>query len=96
VNNTCNNNRIGIYLYDLGSNTVENNTFSGNTEHDILEEFETEEFVAIDPVVLLVVGLAGITLLGAGWRMAELSGVVSKGEYFDKIMRRLKWVKEKE
>ena len=41
--NTCNNNRIGIYIYVLGSNTVENNTFLGNTEHDIFEEPGTEE-----------------------------------------------------
>ncbi|MHA2150222.1 MAG: right-handed parallel beta-helix repeat-containing protein [Candidatus Thorarchaeota archaeon] len=73
--NTCNNNRIGIYLYESDSNTVVNNTCFDNTEHDIYlyesdiitemtGEFETEEF---DPAVLLLIGLLGITLLGAGW-----------------------------
>ena len=42
--NTCNNNRIGIYLDDRSeSNTMENNTFSGNTEHDTVHEYELKE-----------------------------------------------------
>jgi parallel beta-helix repeat protein len=43
ANNTCNFNDIGIYLYESISNTVENNTFSGNTEQDIVVESELEE-----------------------------------------------------
>jgi parallel beta-helix repeat protein len=43
ADNTCNYNRIGIYLRNSTSNTVVNNTFLGNTEHDILEESGTEE-----------------------------------------------------
>ena len=64
-------NEIGIYLDDESDfNTVENNTFSGNTEHDTLGEYMTEES---DPEVFLLVGFAGIIVLGAGWRM--LSGI---------------------
>ena len=80
ANNTCNNNRIGIGLYALDTNLVVNNTCLGNTEHDIdgwyitdedgTEENETDEF---DPVILLPIGLAGIIMLGAAWRM--LSGI---------------------
>jgi parallel beta-helix repeat protein len=44
TNNICTNNRIGIYIDDEPeSNTVENNTFSSNTEHDIVYESELEE-----------------------------------------------------
>jgi len=40
VDNICNNNEIGIYLDDESEfNTVENNTFSGNTEQDIVDEW---------------------------------------------------------
>ena len=67
INNTCNYNRIGIYITSSDANIVENNTLLGN-EHDI-----TEEFVAIDPVVLLLIVFAGIIMLGAGWRMVKLS-----------------------
>jgi parallel beta-helix repeat protein len=75
VNNTCNKNRIGTYIYGPGSNILANNICLGNTTHILEWEFddETEEFVIIDPVVLLVVGLAGIIMLGAGWGMVKLS-----------------------
>jgi parallel beta-helix repeat protein len=51
VNNICSNNRIGIFLHELlheppsetVSDTVANNTFSGNAEHDIFDESGTEE-----------------------------------------------------
>ena len=43
ANNTCNYNRIGIYVYGSESNTVVNNTFLGNTEHDIVDESELDE-----------------------------------------------------
>ena len=48
VDNICNNNEIGIYLDDESEfNTVENNTFSGNTEHDIVDEWLAHrEYVA--------------------------------------------------
>jgi parallel beta-helix repeat protein len=68
--NICNANRIGIYLsYGcLASNIIADNTFLGNTERDILEELppQDEEF---DPGFLLPIGLAGIIMLGAAWRM---------------------------
>ncbi|UCH05354.1 MAG: right-handed parallel beta-helix repeat-containing protein, partial [Candidatus Thorarchaeota archaeon] len=66
--NTCNNNRIGIYLLGSGVNIVAYNTLLNNTEHDVLEVF-----VVIDPVVLLLVGVVGITLLGERWGRAKLS-----------------------
>ncbi|MFW9886607.1 MAG: nitrous oxide reductase family maturation protein NosD [Candidatus Thorarchaeota archaeon] len=54
ADNTCNNNRIGIYLDDESeSNTMENNTFSGNTEHDIFHELARLEFVAQEIVWFL-------------------------------------------
>jgi parallel beta-helix repeat protein len=75
VNNTCNSSNLnGIILYESDFNLVTN-----NTEHDIVEgsapeerypgEFDLEEFVpeGFDPVVLLLVGLVGITLLGS-WK----------------------------
>jgi parallel beta-helix repeat protein len=45
ANNTCNNNWIGIYLGSgcESSNIILDNTCSGNTEHDIFEEYGTEE-----------------------------------------------------
>ncbi|MFX1261318.1 MAG: nitrous oxide reductase family maturation protein NosD [Promethearchaeota archaeon] len=44
TNNICNDNRIGIYLDDESEfNIVENNTFWGNTEHDIVYASELEE-----------------------------------------------------
>ncbi|MFX1369609.1 MAG: NosD domain-containing protein, partial [Promethearchaeota archaeon] len=66
ASNICSNNRIGINLYESYSNTVANNTFVDNTEHDIVEEFEPEW--GFDPIVLLLMGLVGITLLGVVWR----------------------------
>ena len=72
--NICNANRIGIYLsYGcLASNIIADNTFLGNTEHDLFEELPPpdEEF---DPVILLPIGLVGIILLFAAWRI--LSGI---------------------
>jgi parallel beta-helix repeat protein len=65
--NTCNNNRIGIYLLHSSSNIVINNTCTGNTEHELYlydSNTITEEF---GPVVLLFIGLVGITLLGS-WK----------------------------
>ncbi|MFX1603227.1 MAG: nitrous oxide reductase family maturation protein NosD [Promethearchaeota archaeon] len=61
ANNTCSNNRIGIYRDYSSSNTLVNDIA------DISEEF--------DPVVLLLIGLVGITAMaivihGAGWRKA--------------------------
>jgi parallel beta-helix repeat protein len=76
ANNTCNYNRVGIYLLDSHSNTVVDNTFLGNIEHDILEDFAAKKF---DTEVLQftgflgLMGFAGIILLGAGWRMAHLA-----------------------
>lgn len=82
ANNTCNNNRIGIYLvYPCWySNSVTNNTYFGNIEHNIIQGFETEE-VRVDRLstlsqVLGFVGLngfAGVILLVAVWRMVKLS-----------------------
>jgi len=45
ANNTCNYNRIGIHLDESLSNTGSNNNCLDNTEHDIIGEFEIEEFV---------------------------------------------------
>jgi parallel beta-helix repeat protein len=72
ANNTCNYNRIGIYLLDPHSNTVVNNSFLGNTEHDILEDFAAKKFDTEDLLFIGfvgVIGLAGIIMLGAAWRM---------------------------
>ncbi len=85
VTNTCKDNRIGIYLtYGcLASNIIADNTFSGNTEHDIFDEAQSsEEYVPgeFDPIIFLPIGLAGIIMLGAGWRMVKLSRVESKEE----------------
>jgi parallel beta-helix repeat protein len=79
-NNTCTNNGIGICIGG-NSNTVENNTFSGNTEHDIVTESELEELAHQEYLAkqfmqslgfLLLVGVVGIIMLGAGWRIAKL------------------------
>jgi parallel beta-helix repeat protein len=78
TNNTCNNNKIGVRLDESDSNTVTNNTLLGNTEHDIYHSDSTS--LALNPVDLLFIGLVGITLLGAGWRMAKLSRIVSNRE----------------
>jgi hypothetical protein len=61
---------------------VFNNIFLGNTEHDIFEGLEIEEsnHEEFDPVVLLLIGLLGITWLGAGWKLAMLSRDESNGE----------------
>lgn len=56
ANNTCNYNRVGIYLLDPHSNTVVNNTFLGNTEHDLLKDFTPKKF---DTEVLMLVGSVG-------------------------------------
>jgi parallel beta-helix repeat protein len=66
TDNTCNYNRIGIYLSGSNANILSNNICLGNAEHDTLEQF-----VVIHPVVLLV-GVVGIIMLGAGWRVAKL------------------------
>ena len=78
TNNTCNNNKIGVRLDESDSNTLTSNTLLGNTEHDIYHSDSTS--LALDPVDLLFIGLIGITLLGAGWRMAKLSRIVSNRE----------------
>ncbi|MFX1263393.1 MAG: nitrous oxide reductase family maturation protein NosD [Promethearchaeota archaeon] len=76
--NTCSNNRIGIYLFQSDSNIVDN-TCLNNREHAILEGDITTESGPFDPVVshpvefLLLVGVVGIIMLGAGWRMVKLS-----------------------
>jgi parallel beta-helix repeat protein len=43
-NNTCNNNRIGIYLIHSNSDTLANNTCLGNTEHDIFDALNPEDY----------------------------------------------------
>ena len=83
--NTCNSNRIGIYLGDTcgWSNIIADNTFSGNTEHDIFDESEfSEEYVPgeFNPIIFLPIGLAGIIMLVAAWRMVKLSRPESRGE----------------
>jgi parallel beta-helix repeat protein len=78
VNNTCNNNEVGIYLYYSHQNTMADNICLDNTEHDIFQEFVTEEF---DPIVLLLIGLIGITLLGVGWWKGS-----SRGDHEDIIV----------
>jgi parallel beta-helix repeat protein len=83
ANNTCNNNRVGIYLLDPHSNTVVNNIFLGNTEHDLLEDFTPRKFdtdVLVSIGFFGLMGFAGIIMLGAGWRMVKLSRLESKGE----------------
>jgi parallel beta-helix repeat protein len=75
--NTCNNNRIGIYLYRSSFITVVNNTCSGNTEHDIYlydSDTITEMTGEFDSAVLLLIGLVGVTLLGAGWWKVSARG----------------------
>jgi parallel beta-helix repeat protein len=72
ANNTCNNNRIGIYLYGSDWNTVVRNTCLKNTEHGIYLSDSDSNTLAnniteFNPVVLLLIGLAGITLLGS-WK----------------------------
>lgn len=70
VNNTCNNNLIGIGLWNSDSNIVINNMCTGNTLHDIYiyaSDTITEMTGEFDSVVFLLIGLVGITLLGAGW-----------------------------
>ena len=81
ANNTCNYNRVGIYLLDPHSNTVVNNTFLGNTEHDIFEDFTPRK---LDTEVVLrsigffsSMGLITVTLLAAGLFVGKR---VSKGE----------------
>ncbi len=77
----------GIDIVYSDHNTVANNTFVGNTEHDILGEYMTEEDETEEdetegsgPEVLLFIGFAGIIMLGAGWRMVNLSRGVLKWE----------------
>jgi parallel beta-helix repeat protein len=71
VNNICNYNRIGIRLDDSYPNVVVNNIFLGNTEHDILGEYITEEegTEGFDSVFLLLIGpFVGIIMLVGGWK----------------------------
>jgi parallel beta-helix repeat protein len=85
ANNTCNYNRAGIELNDSYPNVVVNNTFLGNTEHDIVGEYITEEDETeqSDPVVLLLIGFVsyvgriGIIPLVGIWIVAKRG---SKGE----------------
>jgi parallel beta-helix repeat protein len=73
--NTCNDNAVGIELYESNFNTVAYNTGLGNTEHDIYLNDSPQNMVfhnfSYDPdyisVVILLIGLVGITLLGADW-----------------------------
>jgi len=89
ANNTCNYNTVGIRLGWSDYNTIDSNTCLGNTEHDILEEYVSEETVfdesgteASGSGVLLLLGFVGytgfvvITLLAA----LILGKRVSKGE----------------
>ncbi len=69
VNNTFNSNSIGISLESSYYNIVVNNIFINSDWIDIDPIFYHPYFI---PVVLLLVGLVGITSLGAKWRMARL------------------------
>ncbi|MFW9887975.1 MAG: nitrous oxide reductase family maturation protein NosD [Candidatus Thorarchaeota archaeon] len=83
VNNACNGNRWGIHLENSNSNIVANNTCLGNAEHDIsLDDSDSNtlanNIISIPKelvnVVLLLIGLVGITLLGVGLRRAFPKG----------------------
>jgi parallel beta-helix repeat protein len=72
TNNICNNNDIGIYVESSEYNAVEHNICLGNIECGIYLYLSdnnrvTNNFTEFNIVVLLLVGLGGITIMGAGW-----------------------------
>jgi parallel beta-helix repeat protein len=84
TNNTCfGNKQYGIYLLESDSNTVVDNACFSNTDHGIHligsdSNTLANNITGLDPAILLligfVIGLVGITLLGAGLGTVSVRG----------------------
>jgi parallel beta-helix repeat protein len=74
ANNTCSNNGAGIRLWRSDSNTITNNTCNNNEVDISLNESVSNIIINMNfAVVLLLIGFAGIIVLGLGWKL--LSGI---------------------